>query len=228
MATILHEKGMNVIIHYHHSQREATNLCNLLNKKRTRSAIALSADLTDLSAIKTLCRAAFSEWQRINVLINNASRFLKTNMGRVSEKTWENLLNTNLKAPFFLAQTLYPYLTKDAGCIINILDIHGRRPMKDYTVYCISKAGLNMLTQSLAREFAPKVRVNSISPGQILWPEHKNTLSPKIKNSLLQRIALKRQGHPEDIAKAAYFLIEDAAYITGQDITVDGGRMLYT
>lgn len=227
IAAILHEIGMNVVIHYHHSEVAANKLCALLNKKRAHSACAMPADLTELSAIKTLIQNTIKKWGRLDVLINNASCFFKTEIGAVSEASWNELMNTNLKAPFFLAQAAFPHLAKQLGCIINIADIHSKRPMRDYPVYCISKAGLIMLTKTLARELGPDVRVNSVSPGQILWPEVENALSNEIKQKIIHRTALQRHGDPQEIAKTILFLVKDADYITGQDIAVDGGRLLY-
>jgi pteridine reductase len=161
---------------------------------------------------------------KLDVLVNNASSFYPTPMGTLTEQQFDDLMGTNLKAPLFLAQAAMPQLRANHGCIINIVDIHGFRPLKNYPAYCAAKAGLLMLTQSLARELGPEVRVNGVAPGAILWPEMAENHA--MHKDLLARTALKREGSPEDIAKTVLFLVRDADYITGQVIPVDGGRML--
>ncbi len=227
IARILHENGINVLIHYHQSQKEAQLLAENLNKIRPHSAKILSADLTDFSELKPLIDKTIQAFGQLDILINNASCFFKTEINTITHRMWNELINTNLTAPFFLSQAAFPHLAKQQGCIINISDIHGQRPMRDYPVYCISKAALNMLTKTLSRELGPDVRVNAISPGQTIWPEAENALSPVIKKKIIHRTALERHGSPDEIAKGVLFLIKDADYITGQDIAIDGGRLLY-
>jgi pteridine reductase len=159
------------------------------------------------------------------VLINNASSFYPTPVGSITLDDWNNLINSNMKAPLFLAQAAAPHLKKTAGNIINMIDVHGERPMKEHTVYCAAKAGLSMLTMSLAKELGPDIRVNGVAPGAILWPE--NDLPDHTKSLILERTALKRAGEPEDIAKTILFLVRDSDYITGQIIAVDGGRTIH-
>src|SRR6185295_13298069 len=166
----LHENGMNVVIHYHTSHENAKKLRDELNAARPDSAKIIAADLMHLKQIKSLIDQTIKKWGRLDVLINNASCFFKTAVGSVSELLWNELINTNLKAPFFLAQAAFPHLAKQQGKIINISDIHAQRPMLGYPVYCITKTALNMMTKALARELGPDVRVNTISPGQIVWP----------------------------------------------------------
>ena len=167
-----------------------------------------------------------ARWGHLDVLINNASSFYPTAIGTVTEAQWEDLLGSNLKAPFFLAQAAAPALRAQRGCIVNIVDIHADRPLKSYPVYSIAKAGLVMLTKTLARELGPEVRVNAVAPGAILWPEQANELDQAAKDEIIERTALKRQGHPLDVARAVRFLIRDAGYMSGQVLTVDGGRSL--
>lgn len=224
LARTLHRAEMNIVLHYRGSKAEAEQLCDELNREREKSAVPLAADLLDLDEIKTLAQKALETWNRLDVLINNASGFYPTPIGEISPDQWDEILGTNLKAPLFLSQACAPYLKAKAGCILNIVDIHADRPLKNYTVYSTAKAGLVMLTKSLARELAPAVRVNGIAPGAILWPEN-NDYEPA-QQDIIRRTALKRQGNPDDIARAALFLLRDADYITGQIITVDGGRSL--
>jgi pteridine reductase len=222
----LHAAGMNIVLHYNYSEDEATQLCEKLNQKRDNSAVAIKADLEVPESEKTLVQQAERVWKRLDLLVNNASRFYRTNFGEVTEYAWNDLINSNLKAPFFLSQACAPYLNAHKGLIINITDVHGQAPLGDYSVYCISKSGLVMLTKVLAKELAPHIRVNAIAPGAILWPEGKNSLSEDEKQKIIDRTLLQRVGEPEDIAKAVLFFIRDAPYITGQVLMVDGGRIL--
>lgn len=224
LARTLHRAGMNIVLHYRSSKAEAEQLCDELNQARANSAVPLAADLLQMDEIRTLVEKAAGAWSRLDVLINNASSFYPTPIGEISLEQWEEIMGTNLKAPLFLSQACAPYLRIHAGCIINIVDIHADRPLKNYTVYSTAKAGLVMLTKSLARELAPEVRSNGIAPGAILWPETEDYEA--VQRDIIRRTALKRQGDPDDIACAALFLLRDAGYITGQIVTVDGGRSL--
>jgi len=224
-ARLLHEEGCNVFLHYRSSKADALNLCNELNLKRPDSAKMIQADLLDIKALESVAEAACGAWGGIDVLVNNASSFSPLPVGEVTEAHWHETLGSNLKAPFFLSQFLAPTLTQNKGCIVNIVDIHAQRGLKGYPVYSIAKAGLAAMTQVLAKELGPEVRVNAVAPGAILWPE--NELSELDKELILQRVLLQRSGEPLDIAKTVRFLIKDADYITGQIITVDGGRTLF-
>lgn len=226
IARTLHASGMNVVLHYNASEGEAIHLCAELNQKRRESAVALHADLLQIESSNALVDEAHKTWGRLDVLINNASRFYRTTLGKVTEFSWDDLMNSNLKSPFFLSQAVAPYLAETHGVIINITDIHSERPLPDYSVYCVSKGGLTMLTKVLAKELGPNVRVNAVAPGAILWPEGENTLSDKEKEKIIERTSLLRAGAPEDIAKTVLFLVRDGTYITGQIINVDGGRTL--
>ncbi len=220
----LHAAGYNVLIHYRQSAAAASHLAKQLNTVRPHSAHGLPADLLKLGDIERLIKAALQPWGRLDVVVNNASSFFPTLIGEVTENDWNNLLGSNMKAPFFIAQAAADALTRQQGCIINMVDIYAQKPLKGHTIYCTAKAGLAMLTQSLALELAPHVRVNAIAPGAILWP----TAEPdaKTKQKITAAIALKRLGDPLDIAKTVLFLARDADYITGQIIRVDGGRSL--
>lgn len=221
---LLHQHGAEVVVHYHHSQDEAKALCHELNQQRADSCLSVQSDLTQLDELAPLIKHIIEQKGRLDILVNNASSFYPTALGKITAKDWDNLIGSNLKAPLFLSQAAMPYLKKHKGCIVNLVDIHGFRPMKNYPVYSIAKAGLLMLTQSLARELAPEIRVNGIAPGAILWPEDNENQTDQ--QELLAKTALKRAGSPEDIANAILFLVQDADYITGQVIPVDGGRML--
>lgn len=224
MARTLHGRGMNIALHYRASAAAAEALCAELNARRPASAFALQADLHDHHALAPLIDQAAAHWGRLDVLINNASSFFPTPVGSITLAHWNDLIGSNLQAPLFLAQAAAPYLRHTEGCIINIVDIHAERPLKEHPVYSIAKAGLVMLTKALACELGPQIRVNGIAPGAILWP--KDELDDLAKQRIINRTFLKRQGRPEDIAKAALFLIAEADYTSGHILSVDGGRAL--
>jgi len=223
IATTLHQAGYGVVVHYRQSKDEAANLVKSLNEQRTDSAWAIQADLQSVDEIELMVAAATAISGRLDVLVNNASTFYETPVGDASESQWNDLMGSNLKAPFFVSQAAYPALKTHQGCIVNIVDIHAKRPLANFSVYSAVKAGLYRLTESLAIELAPNVRVNAVSPGVILWPENKSTES---REAVVKKIPLQRQGAPSDIAEAVLFLVAQARYITGQVIAVDGGKSL--
>lgn len=224
VARLLHGEGANLVLHYRNSRQGAQRLQAELQEQRPESVVLIQADLLDTPKLPSLVREAHAAWGRLDVLINNASTFYPTPVGSVTEQSWDELVGSNLKAPFFLAQAAAPHLTRERGCIVNIVDIHADRPLKDHPVYSMAKAGLVMMTKSLACELGPNVRVNGIAPGAILWPE--NDMDDLTKQRIISRTFLKRQGSPDDIARAALFLIRDAQYTSGHILTVDGGRSL--
>lgn len=224
IARHLHQDGTNVAIHYRGSAAAAAALCDQLNAERPDSAITVQADLTDTASLPRLVGAVV-EWRgQLDILINNASSFYPTALGEITEAHWDDLIGSNLKAPLFLAQAALPELKKARGVIINLIDIHADRPLRNHTVYGVAKAGLAMLTRSLAKDLAPEIRVNGVSPGAILWPEE--GLSEASKDSILRQVPLGRSGDPDDIAGCVLYLVRDAAYVTGQIIAVDGGRSI--
>ncbi len=220
----LHQAGYNVIIHCRLSRQAADDLATELNSKRADSARVIQGDLNIDTVYDHLIEEAYQCWNRLDVLVNNASSFYPTPIGSITLADWNNLVNSNMKAPLFLAQAAAPYLKQSSGNIINMVDVHAQRPMKEHPVYCAAKAGLAMLTMSLAKELGPEVRVNGVAPGAILWPE--NDMPEHTKNLILERTSLKRPGQPIDIAKTILFLVRDGDYITGQIIAVDGGRSI--
>lgn len=226
IAETMHREGMNVVLHYNASEDEALELCNKLNLVRPNSAVTIQGDLLAPEIDKALVTKAYNAWGRLDLLVNNASRFYRTHFGKVTEYAWDDLMISNLRAPFFLSQAAAPYLAETKGRIINIADTHAWHPMRDYSVYCISKAGLLMLTRSLAKELAPNVIVNAIAPGAVVWPEGENSLSPEEKEKIVLKTPMARSGSAEDIARVALFLTRDAEYMTGEILAVDGGRGL--
>jgi pteridine reductase len=223
IARRLHAEGMNLVLHYNKSEKEAEALAKALNAERGDSAVTAQADLNHVDGLDSLVKAAL-QWRSLDVLVNNASSFYPTPLGQVSEADWDEIMASNLKAPFFLAQAAAPYLRKHRGVIINMVDIHAKRPLRHYPVYCAAKAGLAMLTLSLARELGPEVRVNGIAPGPVLWPDA--GLDAKSKKAILEATALKRKGSEDDVTGAVLYLVRDADYVTGQIIAIDGGRSI--
>ena len=224
IAQTLHERGCKVFLHYYSSEGEAAALAEKLNGKRPQSAWLVQADLVDIHGPSSLADAIRSETSTLDVLVNNASRFYPTPVGEVTPDQWKDLMGSNLRGPFFLTQSLAPLLKEGGGSVVNIVDIHADRPMRAHTVYCMAKAGVAMMTKSLARELGPEIRVNGVSPGAIMWPE--NEPSEAVQEHILERTVMKRLGAPEDIADAVAYLALDAPYVTGQIIAVDGGRSL--
>ncbi|MBV1883910.1 MAG: pteridine reductase [Pseudomonadales bacterium] len=221
IASDLHANHFNVIVHFNQSQKEAQTLVHQFNSVRPNSAIAIQADLNDIEDVLKLAKEAVLCFGRIDLLINNASAFRPTIIGKTSEKQWDSLFNSNAKAPFFLSQALTPELTKQSGSIINMIDIYGERPLLNHTIYCMAKSSLAMMTRSLAKELGPNIRVNGIAPGAILWPEQPE--SSALQNDILDKTCLKRLGQVQDIIKTIGFLYTNE-YITGQIINIDGGR----
>jgi len=222
----LHSEGMNLMIHYRSSEKEAQALHTKLNQIRPGSVALIQADLLDIAQLPILVNKTIQHFGRIDSLVNNASSFYSSPIGKITEKSWDELIGCNLKAPLFLSQAAAPHLKKQHGCIINIIDIHSEWPLKKYMVYSSAKGGLATLTRSLALELAPEVRVNGISPGPILWPENGAWSDQRTRQRIINKTLLKRIGEPNDIAKAVFFLISDAPYITGQILAVDGGRSI--
>ena len=224
IAETLHRAGANVAIHYRGSATEAEALVADLSERRAGSAKAFQADLHDTASLPSLV-AAVTDWSgRLDILVNNASSFYPTPLGTITLDQWEDLVGTNLKAPLFLAQAASPALSSSRGVIVNLVDIHARRPLSDHPVYGPAKAGLAMLTRSLAKDLAPEVRVNGVAPGAILWPE--DGMSEETQGKILAQVPLGRQGAPSEIAECVLYLVRDATYVTGQVIAVDGGRSL--
>jgi pteridine reductase len=224
IARQLHAEGMNILLHYRNSKEAAQQIKHELENKRAHSVWLLQADLHQAESYNFLISQAEVLCKRLDLLVNNASSFYPTPFKEATLTHWEDLIGSNLKAPFFLSQAAAPLLYRSEGCIINLVDIHARRPLKGHPIYSIAKAGNAMLVKSLARELGPKIRVNGVAPGAILWPEQ--GLSEQEQSEILARTALKRPGTPEDIARTLLFLFRDAPYITGQIIDVDGGRTL--
>jgi pteridine reductase len=227
ICRLMHADGASLMIHYRHSAEEARRIQAELNALRTDTVALAQADLLNMANLPMLVHETVERFGRLDVLVNNASSFFPTPVGEITEEHWDDLVGTNLKTPLFLSQAAAPYLRKTEGCIINIVDIHADRPMKNYAVYNAAKGGLVALTRSLARELGPEVRVNGIAPGAILWPEDEAWSDELARQRIINTTLLRRTGEPDDIARTALFLANDAPYITGQIIAVDGGRSVH-
>jgi pteridine reductase len=222
IARKLHGAGAQLVVHYHRSAAEAQALAAELNAVRPASVTPLGGNLLDLKVLASLVEATIARHGHLDILVNNASTFYPTPVGTITPAQWDDLMGTNLRAPLFLSQAAAPHLKERQGLILNIADIHGLRPLRHHTVYSPAKAGLIMLTQSLARELAPEVRVNAIAPGPVEFPEA--GLDDSMKQAIIDKTLLKRRGTPEDVARAALFFACDAPYVTGQVLAIDGGR----
>lgn len=224
-ARTLHKAGANLVLHYRSSRKEAQALQQQLNSERENSVALVQADLLDTSTIPQIIKQAAEQWGRLDILVNNASSFYPTPIGQATEAQWDDLIGSNMKAPFFLSQAAAPFLKQHKGCIVSIVDIHAQRPLQEHSVYNMAKAGLQMMVKTLAYELGPEIRVNGVSPGAIMWPAA--DMDDIAKQRIVSRTYLKRKGEAIDIARTVLFLIKDADYITGQVIAVDGGRSLH-
>jgi pteridine reductase len=224
LASAFHAAGARVAVHYRNSQAEAEALVARLNATRANSARAFRADLADATGCETLVAEVERAFGRLDILVNNASTFYPTPVGRITPDQFDDLVGSNLRAPLFLSQAAAPALARHEGLILNIADIHGLRPLGGHAVYCAAKAGLVMLTRSLARELGPAVRVNAIAPGPVMWPER--GVDAALRERIVARTALKRAGSADDVAKAALYFATGAPWVTGQVLAVDGGRLV--
>ncbi|MDA1369837.1 MAG: pteridine reductase [Proteobacteria bacterium] len=230
IAETFHRRGYRVIIHFRHAADDANALVKRLNAQRAESACGIQADLNSREQSELLASKALDCFGRLDTLVNNASSYYPTRFGESTQQQWDDLQNSNVRSAYFLAQSFSDELARQAGSIVNVIDTHADRPLRHYPIYSIAKAGLKAMTRSLAIELAPKVRVNGVSPGAILWPAAlADTDNPAVvdaRKNILQQIPLRALGKPADIADAVYFLAAEGTYVNGQVIKVDGGRSL--
>ena len=226
-ARRLHAAGARLMVHYRSSEAAAQALQAELNAVRADSVALVQADLLQYAGLPELVKNTLNRFGRLDVLVNNASSFYATPVGSIDERAWDDLIGTNLRVPLFLSQAAAPALKRASGCIVNIVDIHAERPMKDYVVYNIAKSGLAGLTRVLARELGPEVRVNGVSPGAVMWPEDDQHFDAVSRQRIVSNTPLKRAGEPDDIAGAVLFFASAAPFVTGQILAVDGGRTIH-
>lgn len=224
IALTLHSAGYDIMVHYRSSAGAAEQLVNKLNSAREGSAASFGGDLLDLNIIPKIVEATIERFSRLDVLINNASTFYPTPIELINEEFWDNLIGSNLRAPAFLIKSATSHLRESSGSIVNIIDIYAQNPLRNHPIYCSAKAGLAMLTKSLALDLAPEIRVNGVAPGAILWPENDNAEISQVE--LIARVPLNRLGRPHEVANTVRFLVQKGTYITGQVIAVDGGRSI--
>jgi len=224
IAETLHQRGCDVFLHYHGSSDAVNQLAQKLNALRPASAAVLQADLGNAVEINRLAGLVRDRTGQLDLLVNNASRFFPTTVGSTSMEQWDDLMDSNLRGPYFLTQALIPELAIAGGSVVNLLDVHAVRPMPGHAVYCMAKAGLQMMTLALAKDLGPQIRVNGVAPGAILWPEQES--NPADQQIILNKTVMGRAGRPEEIASAVVYLGLDAPYVTGQVLAVDGGRSL--
>jgi len=224
IAENLHQRGCDVFLHYHSSSDAVDALADKLNELRPASATTVQADLGNKDDIDRIVASVRAKTTRLDLLINNASRFYPTTVGSTSMAQWDDLMDSNLRGPYFLTQALVPELKNASGSVVNLLDIHAVKPMAGHAVYSMAKAGLQMMTLALAKELGPDIRVNGVAPGAILWPEQEGGLEHQ--QNILSKVVMGRAGEPKDIASAVVYFGLDAPYVTGQVLAVDGGRSL--
>jgi pteridine reductase len=224
IARSLHAAGYDLALHCRSSRAALDALMAELDGRRAGSTLALQADLADAERLPGLIDCAAARFGRLDALVNNASIFHATPVGGITAAQCDAFFAINARAPLLLAQAAAPHLKTTRGSIVNITDIYAERPLPQHAAYGLSKAALRMATLALAQELGPEVRVNAVAPGNVLWSE--NPIKAETMQTLIEQTALQRQGTPEDIAGAVLWLIRDAAYVTGQTIRVDGGRIL--
>jgi pteridine reductase len=227
IARTLHAAGARVVLHCNRSREEAERLAGELNAARASSCVVVQADLLDVAALPKLVEDSTRAFGRLDGLVNNASSFYSTPFGKIGEREWQDLMGTNLRAPFFLSQAAAPRLAETKGAIVNIVDIHAERPLANFLVYSVAKAGLAGLTRALALELGPGVRVNGVAPGAIMWPDAGKHYDAAERDRILATTPLERIGSPEDVAGAVKYLLFDAPFVTGQIVAVDGGRAIH-
>ncbi len=226
IAEHLHSVGFDIALHYRSSGDSAQALAAELCAQRADSCRLFQADLEDHLQVGVLAADIRAQYTGIDLLVNNASGFAPTPIASCTPAQFDSMLASNLRAPYFLIQALLPALRARGGSIVNIIDVHADRPLRNFSAYSAAKAGLASLTRSLALELGPDVRVNGIAPGAILWPEDDHAYDKVGRDSLVADTPLQRLGDPTDIARTVAFLASDAPFITGEVIVVDGCRSL--
>ncbi len=227
IARGLHAAGARVVLHCHRSRADAERLADELNEARSHSCAIVQADLLEVENLGLLVEEAAQVFGRLDALVNNASSFYPTPFGAIGPSEWDELMGSNLRAPLFLAQAAAPRLRESRGAVVNLVDIHAERPLKDFVVYSVAKSGLAGLTRALALEMGPEVRVNGVAPGAILWPDGDEHFAPSERSRIIAQTPLGRIGSPEDVAGAVKYLLFDAPFVTGQILAVDGGRGIH-
>jgi pteridine reductase len=223
IALELAGRGANVAVHYYTSATQAEAVVKEIEARGVK-ALALRAELARADEVLALAQAAEERTGGVDVLVNNASNYLRVPFDDLTEAIWDASLDVNLKAPFLLSWALGRAMRgRGAGRIVNLADWAGERPYNDYLPYCVSKAGITCLTKALAKALAPEVQVNAVAPGPVLPPDD---LGPAERQAIMRATPLQRFGTPEDVARCIRFLVEEADFSTGAVFLVDGGRLI--
>jgi pteridine reductase len=224
IARQLHAAGYDLALHYRHAADACRELADQCNAARPNSAVALAAELSDIAQLPQLIDHVLSRFGRLDGLVNNASSFYPTPIETATSAQWNELFASNAQAPFFLIQAALPALRQNQGAIVNLIDIYAERALRGHPLYVMAKAALAAMTRTLAADLGPAVRINGIAPGAVLWPSEGK--APAAQQAIIAATPLQRIGTPEDVARTALWLLRDAPFVTGQIITVDGGRSL--
>lgn len=227
IATELHCRNIDIAIHYGQSIDDAASLCDQMNDKRTHSAKLFQYNLIELDAAEKLIEKIIKTFGRLDYLVNNASIFYPTPFVETRSNELNRFMHINFAQPVKLIEAAFPYLKKNGGSVVNIIDIYAQRGLTEHCHYTASKMALLETTKKLACRFAPEIRVNGVSPGAILWPTSSNQQDLQKQKLIVENTALKRAGIPQDISSTVAFLLLDSPYTTGTVINVDGGRQLY-
>jgi 3-oxoacyl-[acyl-carrier protein] reductase/pteridine reductase len=221
IALALAAQGASVVVNYRTSAAEAEGVAAEI-VKLGRRARAVQADVSKRADVQQLVNGVESEFGRLNILVNNAGMFQHVPFEQITDDQWNHILATNLTSQFLCSQLAAPLLKRSGhGRIINLASLGGVLAWPGYTHYCVSKAGVIMLTRCLARALAPEITVNAVAPGTITFPGD----PPELEADYVRRAPLRRTGHGSDIAEAVAFLAE-SDFVTGQILVVDGGRSL--
>ncbi|HVB32782.1 MAG TPA: SDR family NAD(P)-dependent oxidoreductase [Patescibacteria group bacterium] len=219
IALRLAAAGADVVVNYHHSAEEAREVGEAIRKSGRRASV-IAADVSQSSQVRELFAAIEGEFGRLDILVNNAGVYFEAPFETLTEEQWDLTLNSNLKSQYLCAQAALPLMRRAGrGRIVNLSSIGAFQPKPSHVHYCVSKAGVVMMTRCLARALGPSITVNSVAPGKIQFA------GEEIDQGYIRRAPLAKVGTGEDIADAVLFLIQ-AEFITGQVILIDGGRML--
>jgi pteridine reductase len=219
LALALAEAGADVVVNYNASADDARATVAAI-EAFGRRGVAVQADVSRASDVARLITGTERAFGRLDILVNSASLFQRTPFLQISEAEWDHVLAVNLKGPFLLSQAAAPLLARDGGgAIVNIVDLSALQPWPSFAHHAVSKAGLLHLTQVMARSLAPAIRVNSIAPGTVLPPEGQQGEEGS------ERRVIERGGEPGDVVEALLYLVR-ADFVTGENLLVDGGRML--
>lgn len=222
IAIGLAQSGCDVAVHYHGSKQGAEETA-IAVRAAGRRAELIQGDLGDPRAARQLADRAAQAFRRLDVVVNSAAIMVRQAVEDVTPESWDETLDLNLRAMFFVSQGAIPHLRRANGKIVNIADLAGLEPWPAYVPHCVSKAGVIMLTKALARALAPDIAVNAVAPGAVLLPDD---WEASAREHIRETTPLKRLGSPADVVAAVRFLLTGTDYVTGTILVVDGGRLI--